>query len=73
MFPEKTDYEDKITLIMGSGVQFLDFAVTLELRRELPGEFVRQRNDGPLARLMFDERSNSFFHPAAPGSPVSPA
>lgn len=66
MFPEKTDYEDKITLIMGSGVQFLDFAVTLELRRELPGEFVRQRNDGPLARLMFDERSNSFFHPAAP-------
>ncbi|MCU1719272.1 virulence factor SrfB [Pseudomonas sp. 5P_3.1_Bac2] len=72
MFPEKTDYEEKITLIMGSGVQFLDFAVTLDLRRALPGEFVRPRNDGPLARLIFDDRNNSFFHPSAPGQAVSP-
>ncbi|MDO9617517.1 MAG: virulence factor SrfB [Pseudomonas sp.] len=73
MFPERTDYEEKITLIMGSGVQFLDFPITLELRRELPGEFVRQRQDGPLARLLFDDRSNQFYHPAAPGQAVSPA
>lgn len=73
MFPEKTDYEEKITLIMGSGVQFMDFAVTLDLRRELPGEFVRQRQDGPLARLMYDDRSEQFYHPAAPGQAVSPA
>ncbi|MBB3103008.1 virulence factor SrfB [Azomonas macrocytogenes] len=72
MFPEKTDYEERITLIMGSGIQFLDFAVKLELRRELPGEFVRSRSDGPLARLLFDERSNSFYHPAEPGVAVSP-
>lgn len=73
MFPEKTDYEDRITLIMGSGIQFLDFAVKLELRREPAGEFVRPRSDGPLVRLLFDPRSNAFHHPAEPGRTVTPA
>lgn len=72
MFPEKTDYEDKITLIMGTGIQFLDFAMTLELRREEPGNFVRENNNGPLARLVFDERSNRFYHPASPATGVTP-
>lgn len=72
MFPAKTEYEDKITLIMGSGVQFLDFAVSLELRKMMPGEFLRPRSDAPLVRLQFDERSNRYFHPADPARPVTP-
>jgi hypothetical protein len=65
MYPKKMDYsEKKITLIMGSGVQFLDFVVELDLRHEIPGEFSK---DTPLARLLYDERNNILYHPAAPG------
>jgi hypothetical protein len=74
MYPEKIDYGKKITLIMGSGVQFLDFVVKLlDLRREPPGEFVRQSSGAPLARLLYDERRDILYHPAAPGKKVEPA
>lgn len=72
MFPDTTDYEERITLIMGSGIQFLDFALRLDLRHEMPGEFARQSENGPMARLLLDERSDSYFHPAIPGRAVSP-
>ena len=36
MLPDIINYEDKITLIMGSGIQFLDFALKLDLRRKSP-------------------------------------
>ncbi len=73
MYPEKTDYEERISLIMGSGIQFLDFAIRPDLRRELPGEFARTRPDGPLSRLLFDGRTDRFYHPDQPGVPVTPA
>jgi len=70
MFAQKMDYEERITLVMGSGVQFVDFVLQLNLRRQMPGEFVRPAPDAPLARLKYDERSNSFYHPAEPGKAV---
>jgi len=70
MFAQKIDYEDRITLVMGSGVQFVDFVLRLDLRRQMPGEFVRPGPDAPLARLQYDERSNTFYHPAEPGKAV---
>jgi len=73
MYPKKTTYEKRITLVMDSGVQFLDFAVKLDLRRMPPGEFVRPGSDLPLARLIYDERGNFFYHPARPGESVGPA
>jgi len=71
MFAQNMDYENPVTLVMGSGVQFMDFVLRLDLRREMPGEFVRPGPDMPLARLKYDERSNSFYHPAQPGKAVS--
>ena len=46
MYPEKTDYGKKITLIMGSGVRFLDFAGKLdEILKK-----VEPTDDEPVAR-----------------------
>jgi len=70
MFAQKTDYETPITLVMGSGVQFVDFVLRLDLRREMPGEFLRPGPGMPVARLKYDERSNSFYHPSEPGKTV---
>jgi len=71
MFAQEMDYEERITLVMGSGVQFVDFALKLDLRRQMPGEFARPGSDVPLARLEYDERNNCFYHPAQPGKAVA--
>lgn len=72
MLPDIISYEEKITLIMSSGIQFLDFALKLDLRREAAGEFAPQRSNLSLARLHHDERSDQFYHPAEPGVAVAP-
>ncbi len=68
MLTKPVSFEDKVTLIMNTGVQFLDFALKLELRRELPGEFVVQESNQSLARLEYDERSDCHYHPSRPGT-----
>ncbi|MFZ4833141.1 virulence factor SrfB [Rouxiella sp. Mn2063] len=63
------DYKEKITLIRDSGIQFLDFALKPVLRKELPGEFIRQSANGPLIRLLYNERDDNYILPAAAGTP----
>ena len=52
-------YEDQTTLIMGSGVQFLDFAATFVVKGK-SGEFAKIGDAGPIARLEEDERTGKF-------------
>ena len=70
MLAKLVNFEDKVTLIMGTGVQLLDFGLKLELRKELPGEFILQEGGRSLARLEHDRRSERHFHPVRPGVPV---
>ena len=70
MLSKPVSFEDKVTLIMNTGVQFLDFGLKLELRKELPGEFVVQESNQSLARLEYDERNDFHYHPAQPGLAV---
>ncbi len=72
MIPELTKFEQKTTLIMATGVQFLDFGLTLDLRKELPGDFAEQEGKRSLVRLQFDERLEGCVHPAKPGVLVQP-
>jgi len=72
MFPENTDYEGRVALIMGSGVQFLDFVVRWDLRREAAGEFICPSSNMPLVRLLYDQRADIHYHPAQPGQAVNP-
>ncbi|WP_296810247.1 virulence factor SrfB, partial [Thiocapsa sp.] len=64
------NFETKVTLIADSGVQFLDFGLTLALRKALPGEFVVQESNRSLARLLYDERTNQLYWPDRPGIPL---
>jgi len=60
MLSKPVSFEDKVTLIMNTGVQFLDFRLKLDVRRELPGEFVVQESNQSLARLEYDETLPGF-------------
>ncbi len=73
MIPELTKFEQQVSLIMASGVQFLDFGLKLDPKKEMPGEFVNQEGKGSLIRLKYEERLEGFIEPNKPGKVVSPA
>ena len=50
MLSEITSYEDQTTLIMDSGIQFLDFAASFIVKGQ-SGEFAKLGEAGPLGRL----------------------
>ncbi|MEI9696527.1 virulence factor SrfB [Moellerella wisconsensis] len=62
-----TDYKDKITLIRDSNIQFLDFGFALNGRKEF-GEFICKGENGPLMRLIYNERDNNYLYPAPENS-----
>ena len=70
MLSKLVKFEDKVTLIMNTGVQFLDFGLKLESRKILPGEFIPQESHQSLARLEYDERNDRHYHPTKPGASV---
>ncbi|MCB1857527.1 MAG: virulence factor SrfB [Gammaproteobacteria bacterium] len=67
MLPRLVNFREKVTLIMGTGIQFLDFGMKIPLRQELPGEFVPRETNRSLTRLERDERNDRYVHPANPG------
>jgi len=71
MLSKLMNFEDKVTLIRDTGVQFLDFGLGLDLRRQLPGEFVRAQGTGSLTRLLYNGRADYHYHPARPGVAVA--
>ncbi len=71
MLSEITSYEDQTTLIMGSGIQFLDFAASFIVKGQ-SGEFAKLGEAGPLGRLQEDERTGKLhFSFDEKKSPVS--
>ncbi|WP_109399143.1 virulence factor SrfB [Proteus sp. TJ1640] len=71
MLAPLTDYKDKITLIRDSNIQFLDFGFTLPQRKEY-GEFVKKGENGPLMRLIYNERDDNYLYPAPKNQPQTP-
>lgn len=72
MLAELVNFSEKAALIMHSGVQFMDFGLTFEPRREPSGEFVVQSSLRSLARLEYDARADCYVHPGNPGVGVRP-
>ena len=66
-------FEDEATLIMSSGVQFMDFGLSFDPRKEEAGQFMR-RTDGFSApiRLDYDAAADRFLDPDS-RTKVSPA
>ncbi|HCR96551.1 MAG: virulence factor SrfB [Halomonas sp.] len=68
MLPEIINFEEVATLVSHSGVQFLDFGLTLEPRKEPAGEFMYlATTDKMLTRLLVNEEDGSLFHEVEPG------
>ncbi|MCW5699565.1 MAG: virulence factor SrfB, partial [Rhodospirillales bacterium] len=72
MLGELVKFSEQATLIMRSGVQFMDFGLTLDLRKAPPGEFKKQSSGCSLARLEYDDRADKYVHPGNPSVSVSP-
>ncbi|QQO55920.1 MAG: virulence factor SrfB [Thiohalocapsa sp. PB-PSB1] len=70
MLAKPIDTERKVTLIADSGVQFLDFALTLDLRKEPAGEFIPQESNRSLGRLVYDEHQDRYYWPDRPDVPI---
>lgn len=60
MLPKLTIHNKIITLIMNSGVQFLDFGVMPHLGQPGKGRFVRKSANGPLLRLHYDAQQEQY-------------
>ncbi|OJA05820.1 virulence factor SrfB [Halomonas sp. QHL1] len=68
MLPEIINFEEVATLVSHSGVQFMDFGLTLEPRKHPAGEFMYLSTaDKMLTRLLVNEEDGSLFHEIEPG------
>ncbi|MGE1152874.1 virulence factor SrfB [Pseudomonas kitaguniensis] len=65
MLPEVTQFEDTVTLVSDTGIQFMDFALRLDARKEPAGEFA-PLNIG-ICRLLYNEEKDFYFYEPAPG------
>ncbi|MBD8472991.1 virulence factor SrfB [Pseudomonas sp. CFBP 8770] len=61
MLTEVTQFEDTVSLVSDTGVQFLDFALRLDVRKEQAGEFAPM-TDGLICRLVYNEEKDFFFY-----------
>lgn len=64
MLAEVIRFEEDATLIMRTGVQFMDFGLTLDLKKEVPGQFARIEGSPALVRLEDDPVRGGTVHPA---------
>ncbi|WP_294882157.1 virulence factor SrfB [uncultured Gilliamella sp.] len=68
MLPETRNYGQEVTLIMNSGIQFLDFALKIDWkdnqwRSKVNGCFIDPSESGALVRLIEDIDNGKFFAP----------
>ncbi|MDF7666628.1 virulence factor SrfB [Orbaceae bacterium ESL0727] len=68
MLPELRNYGQEVTLIMNSGIQFLDFALKIDWqdkrwRSKQNGSFIDPTESGALVKLIEDTDSGQFFMP----------
>ncbi len=72
MLAELTPFQEKTTLIMRSGIQFMDFGLAVEPRKEEPGRFMRAASNLSLRRLSYDANRNRYCDPSDPTNGVTP-
>lgn len=77
MLPELRYYGQEVTLIMNSGIQFLDFAIKIDWkeknwRNKMNGCFIQPSESRPLVRLFEDPDSGQYFSPDNLSIPVKP-
>ncbi|WP_323012215.1 virulence factor SrfB [Castellaniella sp.] len=66
MYPEIPRYESEISLVADTGLQFMDFALSLDIRKEPSGQFARL-SDKQLTRLFHNADRDYYFYEPIPG------
>lgn len=72
MFAEITKYEEQTTLIMNSGLQFMDFVANFSVKGAA-GAFVQTSASGPLARLEENEHNGRYYLPPDTTKALTPS
>ena len=77
MLPELNKFDRELSLVMNSGIQFIDFALNINWkdkswREKATGNFVSSAVNGPLRRLLEDKNGDGFYDPSRPGMLVRP-
>lgn len=73
MLVDLVNFEESVTLISNTGVQFMDFGLRLDSRElKAEGGFVVQQSTSSLARLEYDEDNAKYYHSSDIGKSVKP-
>ena len=63
MLPEITQFEETVTLVSDTGIQFMDFALRLGPDGEQAGKFVQLNNGMVPTRLLWSKEYKDFYEP----------
>ena len=63
MLPEITQFEETVTLVSDTGIQFMDFALRLGPDGEQTGKFVQLNNGMVPTRLLWSKEYKDFYEP----------
>ena len=71
MLPDLHHYGKELSLVMNSGIQFVDFALKIDWkdktwREKSMGNFISSANNGPLRRLLPSKNGEGYFDPSKP-------
>lgn len=65
MLPELTQFEDNITLVSNTGIQFIDFGLDLNVKKEPGGEFAKASPE-TVTRLAYNEENDFYYYDKTP-------
>lgn len=68
MLAEITEFEKTVTLVSDTGIQFMDFALNIDERKEPAGDFVSISSEKLLTRLLTNDDKDYQFYPLSSGS-----
>lgn len=71
MLPDLQQYGKELSLVMNSGIQFIDFALKIDWkdkvwREKNMGNFISSANNGPLRRLLLSKTGEGYCDSAKP-------
>lgn len=71
MLPDLHQYGKELSLVMNSGIQFVDFALNIDWkekawREKNMGNFISSANNGPLRRLLLSKTGEGYYDPSQP-------
>ncbi|MFT0211616.1 virulence factor SrfB [Pseudomonas sp. F1_0610] len=65
MLPELTQFEDTVTLVSNTGIQFMDFGLKLQANKEPSGQFVKVTNE-TVTLMAYNPEEDFFFYDKTP-------